>query len=413
VPLPNEQRSPAEAAHPELTAALTKLASSVVGEGTAAEWKRMNEASETLNALAKAGFNDADHAAIQLRYATLPAAGRLAVLRALSADHSPMGRALVLPLLRKHGWVAAEFGSAKGYFGSECEAPADKLEALVDGTIAGLPDAERAEILLACANARKITPALGAKARPLLLASAGRLLATLEPGQQPKGIAWRWRPPYAEARFEAGVLFDLLGYLPKDGDVIALLRRGEKLTDPLIKLWSVVSLLRLGQLPAASSTQAVAADAETRNHLLDQLTELQRKDLFPLKELTQAKLAESNMVNWLSYPTELARAPDHIELMKTVEVDAGPSGGGVFVYYLFRFKNDPPDDFSKDGWLAGVSGPFRKRDFPTTDAWGETFSTFTAWSAFKPEEHLSSVQELLETWRERHKVPAQPESTEP
>ena len=114
VPLPNEQRSPAEATHPELTAALTKLATSVVGEGTVAEWKRTNEASETLNTLAKAGFNDADHAAIRLRYATLPAAGRLAVLRALSADQSPTGRALVLPLLRKHGWVATEFGSAKG-----------------------------------------------------------------------------------------------------------------------------------------------------------------------------------------------------------------------------------------------------------------------------------------------------------
>jgi len=45
--------------------------------------------------------------------------------------------------------------------------------------------------------------------------------------------------------------------------------------------------------------------------------------------------------------------------------------------------------------------------------WGETFSTFTAWSAFKPEEHLSSVQELLETWRERHNATAQPPSSEP
>ncbi len=52
----------------------------------------------------------------------------------------------------------------------------------------------------------------------------------------------------------------------------------------------------------------------------------------PTAQLTQEKLAESDMVGWLTYPTELARAPDAIELMRAVEVDTGPDEGGVFVY---------------------------------------------------------------------------------
>jgi hypothetical protein len=391
--------------HPELAAALTKLEASEASETKVGEWKRTNEAGAALETLAKAGFNDADRLAIESRYAALAAAGRLALLQALAADRARAGRTMVLPLLRKHGWVATEFGSAKGYFGSNCEAPSDQLEALVDGSISGLPDSERAELLLACAHANKLSSAVAGQARPLLLTRLQRLLATLEPRQKRTGMAWRWQDDYAEARFEADVLLDLLGYVPKEDDVVAGLRRAETLLDPLLKLWATVSLLRLGQAPAQGSARAIAADAETRNQFLDQLMKLRRQELFPIKELTQPKLAESNMVNWLAYPTELARAPDHIELMKTVEVDAGSDGGGVFVYYVFRFKNDPPDHFAKDGWLAGISGPFRKLDFPTTDAGGDTFSSFTPWNDFKAEEHLGSVQELLEAWRARNHAP--------
>jgi hypothetical protein len=53
----------------------------------------------------------------------------------------------------------------------------------------------------------------------------------------------------------------------------------------------------------------------------------------------------------------MGRAPDHIELMKIIDRDAGPEGGRVFSYYVFRFKNDAPDDWAEKGCLAGISGP--------------------------------------------------------
>jgi hypothetical protein len=165
-------------------------------------------------------------------------------------------------------------------------------------------------------------------------------------------------------------------------------------------MFALISLLRFGENPAESAVRAVAADSETRNILFKQLGSLEKTELFPKSELDQAKFAESDMVDWLCFPTELGRAPDHIELMATVERNLG-SPAGVFVYYVFRFKTDPPDESAEDGWMAGVSGPFRKQDFPTTESWGDTFSTFTKWEEFSAEEHVSSIEELMEQWRQR------------
>jgi hypothetical protein len=143
------------------------------------------------------------------------------------------------------------------------------LVSLVDGSIGGVPAATRQE---------------------------------LAPRQRADGIAWRWQEGYAELRYEAEVLGDLLGCLPKSAALLSSLRRLEALPDPLLKLWATVSLLRVGEKPDNASATTVASDAETRNLLLDKLAELRRRDLFPASELTQAKLAESDMVRWLVSP---------------------------------------------------------------------------------------------------------------
>jgi len=106
------------------------------------------------------------------------------------------------------------------------------------------------------------------------------------------------------------------------------------------------------------------------------------------------------MVRWLVYPTELGRVPDQIELKKVVSVDAGGTDG-VLDYYLFRFRTLPPHWAAKNGWMAGVAGPFLQKDGPTTEAQGDTFSEFERWDSRTPEEHVGDVRELLEDWRKR------------
>jgi hypothetical protein len=107
------------------------------------------------------------------------------------------------------------------------------------------------------------------------------------------------------------------------------------------------------------------------------------------------------MVNWLVYPTELNRLPDEIELMKVVAVDTGMPGG-IYDYYLFRFRTKEPHWAAKDGWMAGVSGPYLRNDQPTMESLGETFSTFTKWEAKTPDEHVGDTRELMKRWREYH-----------
>ncbi|HVY30928.1 MAG TPA: hypothetical protein VHB79_30420 [Polyangiaceae bacterium] len=280
-------------------------------------------------------------------------------------------------------------------FGPRCTAPTGRLAELAKGPMPRVSEEQRERYLLDCANAGRLTPELCDEARPALLARGRALLQRLEATRPATGVGWRWQEPYVGTRIEAEVLWDLLGLIGRNDEATALLQRAEALPDPLMKLWSGVSLLRFGQELTAGSSLAIAADPETRNPFFDKLGELHRLELFPAAERTQAKFAESEMVRWLVYPTELARAPDHIELMKTMDADLGPDDSAA-TYYLFRFKTDPPDQFAKDGWMAGIAGPFLRKDAPTTDARGETFSTFAAWDSASPEQHLQQVQKLID-----------------
>jgi hypothetical protein len=127
-------------------------------------------------------------------------------------------------------------------------------------------------------------------------------------------------------------------------------------------------------------------------------TGLGKGRLFPAKWATQKALAESDMVRWLTFPTELGRAPDEIELMKVVSKNFGPPDG-VLEWYLFRFRTNPPHWSAKDGWMSGVAGPFKKSESPSTTAYGDTFSTFTRWDSLTPEQHVEDVRKLLADWR--------------
>jgi hypothetical protein len=209
-----------------------------------------------------------------------------------------------------------------------------------------------------------------------------------------------WDKKYAEDRQRAGVLLDLLGYLPADR-VEADLRGALKYRDPRLKHFAIVSLLKHNLEVPPKDVAEVATHAEMRNWLYGRLSELGKLSLYPAQYRTQAAFAESNMVNWLTFPTELNRVPDEIELMKVVSVDTGLPGG-IYDYFVFRFRTRPPHWAAKKGWMAGWSGPFCREDEPTTKALGETFSRFDGWESKKPEEHLGDTHELMKTCREYH-----------
>jgi hypothetical protein len=258
----------------------------------------------------------------------------------------------------------------------------------------------------------------GELAADKLAPRAGSLLAAyraerdwLRPRQQPRGVGWMWAEDYQKHRSIAALLLDIAGCLPAGEAVDGELGAALGLRDPRLVYFALTSLLAHHRPLPAPSLDAVAASAEMRNALYDKLAEGHQEALFPARYRTQPAFAESNMVRWLIYPTELGRVPDKIELKKIVALDTkGPEG--FLDYYVFRFRTLPPHETAKDGWIAGVAGPFLRKDAPTTDAQGGTFSEFERWDARTPEEHVGDMQELLEQWRQRQEEKSGAEKSE-
>jgi hypothetical protein len=223
----------------------------------------------------------------------------------------------------------------------------------------------------------------------------------LLPAQRADGVAWRWEPRYHRRRWQAGVLLDLLGHTPTPAVEAELRRAVAEYTDPRLRLYGLLSLLRHDQEAEPIVAVEIAADPEARKWLFDGLQKLERTRLYPAEYRTQAMLAESDLVNWLLHPTELGRAPEEVELVRAVPFDTGTDAGWAD-YYLFRFRTDPPHWAGRYGWLAGVAGPFLRKDQPTIESLGDTFSAFTPWDRKTEVEHVDDVRELMKTWRERH-----------
>ncbi|MGC8539782.1 MAG: hypothetical protein ACP5QA_04040, partial [Phycisphaerae bacterium] len=136
----------------------------------------------------------------------------------------------------------------------------------------------------------------------------------------------------------------------------------------------------------ATALESVAASAETRNWLHFALTSLGRTELFPARFATHEAFAESDMVSWLTFPTELARTPHEIELMATF-----PGTTGDQRYYLFRYRAHEHDE-----WLAGVAGPFSTGTPPAPQEGKATWSSFTAWDTKTPREHFVDLTKIKE-----------------
>ena len=103
-----------------------------------------------------------------------------------------------------------------------------------------------------------------------------------------------------------------------------------------------------------------------------------KEALFPAALATEEYLAKSDLVHWLTYPTELGKAPDEIEYLGKAEVKKE-------VFHIFRFKSDSNNlgDDLKGKWLIGWS---------SND--GGTFSEFDEYEKFKKETPEKTVKNI-------------------
>lgn len=211
--------------------------------------------------------------------------------------------------------------------------------------------------------------------------------------QHDNGRSWIWDDEYQSKRCTTGLLLDIMGYYP-DVKIESELKEALSYTDQRLQMFALLSLLRLGKDVDKEIVLGIAKVAENRNVIYDGLCELGKTALFPDEYRTQALFAESNMVNWLIYPTELGREPDEIELMKVISRDP-KDGHGFRDFYVFRFRTFPPHWAAEDGWMAGVAGPYLRNKAPSTTSYGGTFSCFEPWDNKTPEEHFKQIQNVF------------------
>ena len=109
-----------------------------------------------------------------------------------------------------------------------------------------------------------------------------------------------------------------------------------------------------------------------------------------LSDITQEQIAKSDMINWLSYPTELGSAPEKIELL------------GFFIFndtkcYAFKFSKR---GFSIEGDLIGISGGY-PIDKITANPSGYTFSKFENISDDWNKQANELAQFIYDYWKNR------------
>jgi hypothetical protein len=162
-------------------------------------------------------------------------------------------------------------------------------------------------------------------------------------------------------------------------------------SDPLLKYHALAYQLKSGNLPELGLVDAVAKSAEMRRKLAGALYEAGRFDLLDEKWRTQEAFAESDMVCWLTYPTELGSVPDQIELLGKLPILM--TEDGECLLYVYRFRVDEPHWAAEDGWMVGWAGPY-----PVTGPLGYagvyTFSKFKTWDPRAALEDQVDVEEL-------------------
>jgi hypothetical protein len=252
-------------------------------------------------------------------------------------------------------------------------------------------DAEVLLLLLEYFNAKQLAPENFTTYLPKIIALSEKYRAIIE--EKGKSDVDIWDADYQLVRYKSGIFADLLGHF-KNENAINEVKNYLSLNDNRLVMFGIISLMKQNVTINQQIINRVAADSECRNWLYNSLVDLNQGELFLEKYKTQEAFAECDMVNWLTYPTELARMPDSIELMKVIELDT-KSKDGIVEFYLFRFKSNH-EDWKDEGWIAGVSGYFPKNEKPSTNAYGYTFSSFEPWDSLTPEEHVNNLVDLLD-----------------
>ena len=147
-------------------------------------------------------------------------------------------------------------------------------------------------------------------------------------------------------------------------------------------MFAAMSLLAAKKDVPEKTVHAIANNLIYAEGFYCALKEAGKEELFPAELANDIYLAKSDLVHWLSYPTELGKAPDEIEFIGKVTVKKEE-------YFVFKFISDSDtlDNESKGKWLIGWANDD-----------GGTFSNFDEYAKFdkgSPEKTLKYISKKL------------------
>lgn len=144
-------------------------------------------------------------------------------------------------------------------------------------------------------------------------------------------------------------------------DIVMLLEKVLELNINSINYFALETLLDQGIYDFKSTIKNLAEDLEYADLTYSLLKKYDKEDLFPIEYISNEYLAKSNLVRWLTYPTELNKKPIDIELIGITKVDDED-------FYLFKYISDSKnlgDDLINKyliGWYGSESGSFSNFD---------------------------------------------------
>ena len=176
---------------------------------------------------------------------------------------------------------------------------------------------------------------------------------------------------------------DVSRYYPASGTE-QLMNEAIKLGKNDISYFALGTLMELGKEFPQGVIKSLANDLIYAELTYSLLEKHGKKELFPKELATEEYLAKSDMVHWLTYPTELGKAPDKIEYVGKVKYLFKKE-----VYHVFKFTSDSDNlgDDLKNKWLIG---------WASTE--GGTFSNFDEYALFEKDtvkKTLSNIKKKL------------------
>ncbi len=133
----------------------------------------------------------------------------------------------------------------------------------------------------------------------------------------------------------------------------------------------------------------MAQDPALRHVVYRALEAYKQENLFPAEYLTTVKAAESFLVMWLEFPTELGKPPDEIELFTTITLPEEKE----MEYFVFKYRIKGTRQSGQD-WMMGVAGPYSGESRPYTIP-RRIFSRFNTVASISAEQEVRWVHEHI------------------